>query len=162
VKTLVLIRHAKSSWDDPTLDDHDRPLNGRGRQDAPMMGRRLYERGFVPDVILASTAVRAQATATAIALELGYDLDEVVALPTLYGATPATMLAIVGALDDRLDAAVLVAHDPGMSELASRLSPDIERMPTCAVAEFTFDLASWHDLPGAWPETVRFDSPRHG
>ena len=81
-------------------------------------------------------------------------------MPELYGASPATMLAIVGALDDAQDSAMLVAHDPGMSELAARLSADIDRMPTCAVAEFTFDVASWRDVPGAWPDTVRFDSPR--
>ena len=125
-----------------------------------MMGRRLHERGFAPDVILSSTAARAQATATAIASELGYDLDEIVTIPSLYGASPATMLAIVGALDDALGSAMLVAHDPGMSELAGQLSADIDRMPTCAVAEFTFDVASWRDVPEAWPDTVRFDSPR--
>ena len=160
MKTLVLVRHAKSSWDDPTLADHDRPLNDRGRHDAPMMGRRLHERGFVADVILTSTATRAQATAEAIASELGYDLNEIVTMPSLYRASPATMLATVAALDDAQGSAMLVAHDPGMSELATHLSADIERMPTCAVAEFTFDVATWREVPGAWPDTARFDSPR--
>lgn len=160
MKTLALVRHAKSSWDDPALADHDRPLNDRGLRDAPMMGGRLHERGFLPDVILSSTAARAQATARAIGAELGVDLDEIVLVPSLYGSSPATMLAIVGALDDGLESAMLVAHDPGMSELAAQLSADIDRMPTCAVAEFTFDVASWTDVPGAWPDTVRFDSPR--
>jgi phosphohistidine phosphatase len=162
VKTLTLVRHAKSDWGDPALPDHDRPLNDRGLRDAPAMGRRLRDRGFVADVILASTAVRAQATAEAIASELGYDLDEIVSVPTLYGASPATILAVVGTLDDALESAMLVAHDPGMSELAGQLSTDIDRMPTCAVAEFTFDVASWREVSGAWPETVRFEAPSRG
>jgi phosphohistidine phosphatase len=160
VKTLALVRHAKSSWDDPSIADHDRPLNERGRRDAPLMGARLHERGFAPGVILTSTATRAQATAEAIAAELGYPLDGIVVVPSLYGASPATMLAIVGGLEDSIDSALLVAHDPGMRELATRLSADIERMPTCAIAEFTFEVASWRDVPDAWPDTVRFDSPR--
>ena len=160
MKTLALVRHAKSDWGDAGLADHDRPLNDRGRRDAPVMGRRLHDRGFVADVILSSTAARAHATATAIALELGYDVDDIVSVPSLYGASPATMLAIVGALDDRFGSAMLVAHNPGMSELAAQLSADIDRMPTCAVAEFTFDVASWPEVIGAWPDTVRFDAPR--
>ena len=161
VKTLALVRHAKSSWDDTTLADHDRPLNDRGLRDAPAMGRLLHSRGFAPDVILSSTATRAMATAAAIAAELDYD-GEIVTIPRLYGASPATILEIVSGLDDTLESAMVVAHDPGMSELASALSADIDRMPTCAVAEFTFAIASWRDLPGARPQTVRIDTPRRG
>ena len=95
-------------------------------------------------------------------MELGYDLDELVVMPELYGASPATMLAIVGALDDALESAMLVAHDPGMSELAAGLSADIDRMPTCAVAEFTFDVASWRRRPRrlAGHRPVRLPAPR--
>jgi phosphohistidine phosphatase len=159
MKTLALVRHAKSSWDDPSLSDHDRPLAERGLQEAPEMGRRLRGRGFAPDVILSSTAVRTKDTAAMIAAELGDEPPDIVLVPELYDASPATILALVGGLDDDLDSAMVVAHDPGMSELASALSPKIERMPTCAVAEFTFDVASWRDLPRARPETVRFEEP---
>ncbi len=161
VKTLTLVRHAKSSWDEPGLADHDRPLNDRGRRDAPAMGRLLRARGFTPDVILSSTAVRARATAEAIAAELGYDAD-VVLMPELYGSSPTTMLTIIGGLDDELESAMVVAHDPGISELAQLFSADIDRMPTCAVVQFTFAIDSWRELPGARPETVQFDAPRHG
>jgi phosphohistidine phosphatase len=160
MKTLALVRHAKSSWADPGVADHDRPLNHRGRRDAPAMGRLLRDRGFAPDAILSSTAVRAMATATAIAGELGFDVDEVVPVPSLYASSPTTMLAVVGELGDELSTAMLVAHDPGMSELVQQYAPDIEHMPTCAVAEFTFDVESWLELPGAQPVSVRFDFPR--
>ncbi|HEX6954692.1 MAG TPA: histidine phosphatase family protein, partial [Agromyces sp.] len=122
MKTLVLVRHAKSAWGDPTLADHERPLNDRGRRDAPEMGRRLRERGTMPDAILSSTAVRARSTAEALAEALDVDgsglrLDE-----RLYGSSPETILDVVGELDDELTTAIVVAHDPGLSDLAYRLS----------------------------------------
>ncbi|MEI5584064.1 MULTISPECIES: SixA phosphatase family protein [unclassified Agromyces] len=159
MKTLVLVRHAKSAWDDPTLSDHDRPLNDRGRRDAPEMGRRLRERGTSPDAILSSTAVRARTTAEAIAEAL--DVGTAVVLDDrLYGSSAETILDVVAELDDALTTAMVVAHDPGMSHLAFRLSGEIEHMPTCAVAEFRFDARSWADVPDAEPAEVRLDTPR--
>lgn len=160
MKTLVLVRHAKSAWGDPTLPDHDRPLNDRGRRDAPEMGRRLRERGTMPDAILSSTAVRARSTAEALAEALGVDgsglrLDE-----RLYGSSPETILDVVGELEDELTTAIVVAHDPGLSDLAYRLSGEIEHMPTCAVAEFRFAAWSWAELRETEPVDIRFDTPR--
>jgi phosphohistidine phosphatase len=160
MKTLVLVRHAKSAWDDPTLADHDRPLNDRGRRDAPEMGRRLRARGTSPDAILSSTAVRARTTAEAIAAALDADPASVVLDERLYGSSPETILDVVAELDDGMTTAVVVAHDPGLSDLAFRLSAEIEHMPTCAVAEFRFAAGSWADLPDAEPVDVRFDTPR--
>ena len=159
MKTLVLVRHAKSAWDDPTLADHDRPLNDRGRRDAPEMGRRLRERGTSPDAILSSTAVRARTTAEVIAAALGAE-SAVVLDERLYGSSPETILGVVAELDDALSTAMVVAHDPGLSHLAFRLSGEIEHMPTCAVAEFRFAAASWADLADAEPTEVRLDTPR--
>jgi phosphohistidine phosphatase len=159
MKTLVLVRHAKSSWDHPELDDHDRPLNTRGQRDAPEMGRRLRERGFVPDAVRSSTAVRARTTAAAIVDALGLGADAVVLDERLYGSSPATILGVVGELDDALETAMVVAHDPGLSDLAFELSGTIEHMPTCAVAEFRFRVASWSQLGDAEPVETRFDTP---
>ncbi|MFE5670770.1 SixA phosphatase family protein [Agromyces sp. NPDC056523] len=160
MKTLVLVRHAKSAWGDPTLADHDRPLNDRGRHDAPEMGRRLRERGIAPDAILSSTAVRARSTAEAIAEELGA-ADGVLALDErLYGSSPETILSVVAEVDDELTTVLVVAHDPGMSDLANRLSGDIEHMPTCGVAEFRFAAWSWSDIAEAEPLEVHLDTPR--
>lgn len=160
MKTLVLVRHAKSAWADPTLADHDRPLNDRGRRDAPEMGRRLRERGTSPDTILSSTAVRARTTAEALATALAVDPAAVVLDERLYGSSPETILDIVAELDEEFSTALVVAHDPGLSDLAFRLSAEIEHMPTCAVAEFRFPARSWAELADADPVEIRFDTPR--
>ncbi|WP_353814695.1 SixA phosphatase family protein [Agromyces sp. SYSU T00266] len=159
MKTLVLVRHAKSAWGDPALADHDRPLNDRGRRDAPEMAGRLRERGVVPEAIRSSTALRARTTAEAMvaALELPADvleLDE-----RLYGAGPDTILGVVAELGEEVGTAMVVAHDPGMSDLAYRLSGEIEHMPTCAVAEFRFAVWSWSEIPDAAAVAVHLDTP---
>jgi phosphohistidine phosphatase len=160
VKTLLIVRHAKSSWGDPGLDDHERPLNARGLRDAPEMGRRLRERGIMPDVIRSSTAVRARSTAALIAEQLQLPPEVVVLDERLYGSSPETIMSIVAELDPGVAVAMVVAHDPGLSELAFELSGTIEHMPTCAIAEFTFEVADWPAVVGAEPAAVRFDAPR--
>lgn len=167
VKTLVLMRHAKSSWDSPGLVDHDRPLNDVGKQDAPRMGRRLADRGVEPGVIITSTAERARSTAALVAGELGTPARRVIADERLYAASVDTMLRVIRSLDDRLAVAMLVGHNPEMTELATRFSKTAEAMPTAAIAVFTFDAASWADLRtatsagrgGAAPIGVTFDAP---
>lgn len=159
MKTLLLVRHAKSSWGDPALDDHERPLNARGFRDAPEMGRRLRERGIAPGAIRSSTAVRARSTAALIAEQLALPPGVVLLDERLYGSSPDTIMEVVSELDTGVAVAMVVAHDPGLSELAFGLSGTIEHMPTCAVAEFTFDVDHWTDVVGAVPATVRFDAP---
>ena len=153
---LVLVRHAKSDWGDPGLDDHERPLNDRGRRDAPRMARRLAETGFRPDIILSSTAVRARTTAEAFAAELAVP----VALePELYGAPASTLLSAAEAT--RAPAVVVVAHDPGMTALAERLSGGgIGHMPTCAVASFTWHQDDWDVATALDPDEWSLDTPR--
>jgi phosphohistidine phosphatase len=154
--TLALVRHAKSDWGDPSLDDHDRPLNDRGLGDAPRMARLLAVRGFRPDVILASTAVRAATTAEFFAEALGVDvtLDS-----ALYGAPAGDLLNAASATGAAR--VVVVAHDPGMSVLAGRLSDGgIAHMPTCAVATFTWHHDDWDVATALDPDTWSFDTPR--
>ena len=154
--TLVLVRHAKSDWGDPHLDDHDRPLNDRGRRDAPRMARRLAETGFRPDALVSSTAVRARTTAEAFAEELGaaVTLD-----PELYGAPARALLAAAAATGVR--SVLVVAHDPGMSVLAAQLSGDgIAHMPTCAVATFRWDDGDWDVATAVDPAEWTIDTPR--
>lgn len=153
---LALIRHAKSDWGDAGLDDHDRPLAERGIHDAPRMARRLAESGFRPEVILSSTALRARTTAEAFGGELrvAVSLD-----PELYGASAGTLLAAAAASGAR--SVALVAHDPGMSVLAARLSRDrIEHMPTCAVATFAWDEDDWDAVDAIEPVEWTLDLPR--
>lgn len=154
--SLVLVRHAKSDWGDPSLDDHDRPLNARGLRDAPAMAKRLHESGVRPDAIIASTALRAATTADFFsgAFGLPVDLQE-----RLYGA-PAGLL-LRAAAETRTRAVVVVAHDPGMSVLAGRLSRDgIAHMPTCAVATFEWETDSWDIATTVDPEDWTFATPR--
>ena len=161
MKTLLLVRHAKSSWGDQTLPDHERPLNHRGRRDAPRAGERLRERGVAPDVIVTSTAVRARSTAMILAQALDLGSDLILEDERLYGASPEDLLDVIRALDDELACVMLVGHNPEIGELASRLSDEIADMPTCAVAEFRFDVADWAEIGAVAPVEMLFDAPAH-
>ena len=153
--TLVLVRHAKSDWGDPGLDDHDRPLNDRGRRDAPAMARRLAESGFRADALLSSTALRARTTAGFFGAALGIEPE---LREELYGAPARTLLA--NAAGSGADRVVVVAHDPGMTALAADLSGGgIGHMPTCAVAVFTWDADDWDVATSIDPASWEFDAP---
>ena len=153
---LVLVRHAKSDWGDPSLDDHDRPLNARGMRDAPRMARTLAATDFRPQMILSSTALRAWTTAEAFAAEFGVAVDPD---PELYGAPGSTLLAKAAA--SGAGRVIVVAHDPGMTVLAGRLSGgEIAHMPTCAVAAFTWDEDDWDVVDAVEPVDWTFATPR--
>ncbi len=146
MKTLFLIRHAKSSWDDPALADKDRPLGPRGRRDAPKMGARLAKREVKPDLILSSPAARALCTAEIMAKKLDYHVRDIVVDERLYAAAADEVLSVIRTLDDKWRDVILFGHNPEFTELAHRLSRKITRMPTCAIAEFTFAVKSWSDV----------------
>ena len=161
MKTLLLVRHAKSSWDEPGLEDHERPLNERGLRNAPLMGHRLGERGAIPDLIRSSTAVRARSTAQLMARAMGLMHEHVELDERLYGASPETILDIAAEADDAVGTVMIVAHDSGLSDLAYSLSDgESEHMPTCAVAEFRFDAETWREAVESEPVDSRFDTPR--
>ncbi|MDQ1127852.1 phosphohistidine phosphatase [Microbacterium sp. LKL04] len=153
--TLILVRHAKSDWG-TGQDDHERPLNDRGRRDAPVMARRLAATGVRPARILSSTAVRARTTAQAFAGALGLEVetDE-----GLYGAPGSRLLATAAA--SGVTDVLVVAHDPGMTVLAEQLSDGgIGEMPTCAVATFTWDTDDWDVATSVPPARWSVDTPR--
>jgi len=153
--TLVLVRHAKSDWGEPGLDDHDRPLNDRGLRDAPVLAARLAATGLRLDAVLSSTALRARTTAGFFGAAFGLEpeLD-----PGLYGAPAATLLR--AASERGVSAVMIVAHDPGMTALAERLSDGrIGHMPTCAVATFTWSSDDWEVATATDPDTWSFDRP---
>lgn len=153
---LVLVRHAKSDWGDPLLDDHDRPLNDRGLRDAPAMARRLAETGFRADAILSSTALRAATTADFFSGALDTPVEQ---QERLYGA-PGSLLLLAAAERD-VRSVVVVAHDPGMSVLAGRLSDGrIAHMPTCAVATFEWDADDWDVATEIDPDRWDQQTPR--
>ena len=162
MKRLVLVRHAKSDWSDPLLDDHDRPLNGRGQANAPMMAERFAATGVKVARIVSSTAVRARTTAAEFASATGLEieLDD-----ALYMSTAKTLLA--RAVSSGEESIMLVAHDPGITVLANELSAGgIQHMPTCAVAVFEWE-ASRIDVAGypsdEWvADSWRLDTVRGG
>ncbi|MBS0343399.1 MAG: histidine phosphatase family protein [Proteobacteria bacterium] len=160
MKTLLLVRHAKSSRDDPSLPDRERPLNDRGRQDAPAMGKRLKKRGVKPDLIASSPALRALTTAQLLADEIGYQREDIVVDERLYASSPDTLLAIICAIGDHVDSVMLFGHNPEFTDLAHRLSSEVIDMPTCAVAEFLFDAKVWADVGKVGPAKVRLDAPK--
>ena len=127
MKTLFLIRHAKSSWDDTALPDKDRPLNDRGRRDAPKMGERLAKRDVKPDLILSSPAVRALRTAEIIAKKLDYR-RKIVVNERLYAVGADDLLDVIHRLGDKVERVMLFGHNPELTELAHRLSGEITDM----------------------------------
>ena len=161
MKTLTLIRHAKSSWKDGGIPDLSRPLNKRGKRDGPMMGERLAERGVEVDLMISSPATRALATAEAIAEEIGYSWEEVVVDERLYHAEPYEILQVVEELEDYLDHVMVFGHNPGLTDLANEFSPYyIDNVPTCGIVELRFDVDTWAGIGGAGPVGMDFDYPK--
>lgn len=160
MKTLFLVRHAKSSRDDPSLPDRERPLDERGLRDAPAMGKRLAERKVKPDLLVSSPAVRALTTAHLIADELGYARDDIAIDDRLYASSADDLLGVVHVLDNKLGSVMLFGHNPEFTDLAQRLSGEITDMPTCAVARFRFDTKAWADVGDITPSKVSLDSPK--
>lgn len=156
MKTLLLARHAKSDWGDPSLPDHDRPLNARGRRDAPAMARRLVDEGIRITHIVSSTALRARSTAdeyaAAFTLEVADD-------PRLYAASVRTIVEVAGRLPDEADVAMLVGHNPGMHDAVAELTGDFVDFPTCAVAECQVEVDSWSELIEGSARLLRLRTP---
>jgi phosphohistidine phosphatase len=148
VKRLLVLRHAKSSRDDPALDDHDRPLAKRGWRDAPRMGRLLRERGPLPELLLSSTALRARQTAAAFAEACGYR-GELRVVPELYPGDTPTTLDYLRELPERVACVVLVGHNPALEELLHALAGASATLPTAALAHLELDVERWPDVaPG--------------
>ena len=147
MKTLYLIRHAKSSWKFPDLDDFDRPLNKRGKHDAPMMGRRLHQQGIQPDLIVSSPAERAQRTARAVANAVDYQQFSIQYDKTLYHATDAAMQAVLSEVSDSVDTLVMVGHNPGLTDFFNRLTAHhIDNIVTTGVVAVTFSVDQWSEV----------------
>ena len=160
-KRVTLLRHAKSSHDDFSLRDHDRPLSKRGERDAPEMGRRLADSGSRPSLIVTSTAVRARQTARAVARAIGYPQEFLQSERRLYLADPDTILDVIAEQDDTFNDIVVCGHNPGMTELACQLSGTyIDNVPTCGIVIVDADTDSWAALRGARRALVDFDYPK--
>lgn len=147
MKTIYILRHAKSSWSDTDLADFDRPLNDRGRQAAPFMGKLMAEKGYYPSIVLSSPAVRARQTAELVKDHSGMTA-EILLEDRIYEASPQALRQVVSELDDAHDSALVVGHNPGMEGFIRYLSGAIEPMPTTALAVIKLKIDSW-DAIGA-------------
>lgn len=162
MKTLYLMRHAKSSWKDPRLKDHQRPLNKRGKRAAADMGARFKARGLRPDLLLSSDARRALDTARAICRALDMPPSEIQAEPGLYLATPERILSIVHGLDDRWQRVMLFGHNPGFTDVANLFYPQpIANLPTAGMVELVFDIRHWQDIDRQRLVGSSFDFPKN-
>ncbi len=162
-RTLVLIRHAKSSWASPLQADFDRPLNERGNKDAPEMGRRLRKAGLIPDLVICSTAQRTRETATHITTATGYDINSVQWQDKLYHCAPAVFEELLYELPDSARVVYIIAHNPGITEYANSLTRDFYTadMPTCGVVATAAEVDKWEDFGQARKKVILFDYPKN-
>lgn len=161
MKRLTLIRHGKSDWHRPVDSDFDRPLNERGKQAAITMGERLAAVDKSPELLLSSPAQRARATARLIARELDYPEQQIVFAAEIYDAALETLIELLCNLDDQVDQALMVGHNPGFSELGqwlSRSAPDW--LPTCGQLELELPIARWADAEENCARLLAYDYPK--
>jgi phosphohistidine phosphatase len=163
MKRLTLLRHAKSSWTEPSLADHDRVLSERGERDAPKMGKRMAARKVRPSLIIASSAARARATAKFIAEALKYPAEFLQVEKELYLATPDQILELVCSQEDNFSDLLLIGHNPGITDLANRLLPSIglNNLPTSGVVALDFDTKKWSELAEVSAKLGFYDYPKN-
>lgn len=145
MKTLLLMRHAKSSWKDPSIQDHERPLNKRGEKDAPKVGKLLRDRNLIPHYILASTAVRSTQTAELVAEKSGYK-GEIFYSDSLYLAEPQGIVENLRDISDEYKRVLVIGHNPGLEGLLQMLTGRVESLPTSALAYLVLPIKSWQEL----------------
>ncbi len=145
MKTLLILRHAKSSWKEEHLSDHDRPLNKRGRHDAPRIGKLIRKKGLQPQLIICSGAKRARETAGLVTEACGYK-GELRFSEELYAAAPEAYISVLKALDDSYEQVMVVGHNPGLEELLGELTGEEQTLPTAALAQVALPIQTWSEL----------------
>ena len=161
MKTLLLIRHAKSSWDNVTLPDFERPLNERGKHDAPVMAKRTKEKKIEIDAFVSSPAKRAKKTAGIFMDEFNAKEKNMILIPSLYEATPEKFYDVIENLKDKYDTVALFAHNPGITDFINSLEcTPVYDMPTSAVYAIKIKTKNWKDFRKANKEFLFFDYPK--
>lgn len=161
MKYLFLNRHAKSDWGNRQMNDFDRPLNSRGMEDAPMMGKRLSERANEIDLIVSSPAKRAITTAKLMAKELGYSVENIQEEPKIYEAQVRELLKIVNSLDNDYNSVIMYGHNPGFTDLADYLTgAGVLNIPTCGICKISFDFDDWAEASAHTGKLEYFDFPK--
>jgi phosphohistidine phosphatase len=159
MKQLILIRHAKSCWEQPWQDDHDRPLAARGLHDAPIMAKRLVDRGILPDLILSSSATRAVQTAKILAEQLGLSPNQIEIEKNLYHALPHIILKYIQIQKDSIHTLIIVGHNPGLNELVNLLGTKLDNLPTAGQIGFKLDLDHWSQFKTVYAKFWFIDFP---
>lgn len=160
MKTLFLTRHAKSSWKNPDLSDIDRPLNRRGKKNAPLMGTVLKEKEILPDLMLTSPAKRAKKTALFIAEAIGYSKQDIKVEENIYEASPAELMDIIHQFKDKYDSVMMFGHNPSFTTLNNYLSNNyIDNIPTCGISAIQFDT-NWSNIEAMSGKSVFFIYPK--
>jgi phosphohistidine phosphatase len=164
MKTVYLIRHAKSSWENDKLADFDRPLNERGKIDAPRMGKRLKERKVVPDLLLSSPAKRTLSTAKRIADAMGFEKEKIKTDRGLYHADDDEILNVIRSMNDHNDCVLMFGHNPGLTDFVNNVNHDkkhyIDNIPTCGVVAIEFNVPSWRQVDFGKGDVLHFDFPK--
>ena len=162
MKRLTLMRHAKSSWENDSLDDFDRPLNARGLRTAPEMGRRLRALGDLPELILSSPAARAIQTARLVAAEISHPESRILEAAGLYHASPEKILEILQSLESVAHHIMVVGHNPGLTEFANMLGEiRIDNIPTAGMLCVDLPGEVWSEIDPDGGEAVYFDYPKN-
>lgn len=159
MKKLFIIRHAKSSWKDYSLDDFDRPLNKRGFLNAPLMGKYLKDKNIVPDIILSSPALRAKTTAEIIANKVKYK-KQIVYEESIYEADINTLHNIITSLKNKYNIAFIIGHNPGLNLLVDNYVGFDENIPTCGVVELEIKSDSWENINSKNIKLLSFNYPK--
>ena len=158
---IGLVRHAKSSWDNPTLSDHDRPLNPRGKRDAPIMAKKVHDLFGLPDLLLSSTANRAFTTAKVFRKEMGLSETQLISKSNLYHSTEEDILDAIALIDEKVKFALIFAHNPTMTFLANSFKGDmIDNVPTCGVVILESTANGWAELHSSNTKRVQFIYPK--
>ncbi|HEY0040794.1 MAG TPA: histidine phosphatase family protein [Flavisolibacter sp.] len=162
MKTLILVRHAKSDWSNEGISDIDRPLNERGKKDAPEMAKRLRKKGIKIDRFISSPAKRAFRTARFFAEDFDVKKDDIQAEKSLYGATPRQFEEVIASLTDKDDTIVIFSHNPGITEYANTLSTvHTDNIPTCGMFAVQAEVESWQAFTKADKKFLFYDYPKN-
>ena len=145
MKSILILRHAKSSWKHPELNDHDRPLNKRGMRDAPLIGEFLKNEHLIPDFIISSNAKRAHSTAKIVAKASGYK-REIVLNQSLYAAQPTAYIDVLRDLSNEYARVLIIGHNPGLEELVSMLTRESHSMSTCSHVHIQLRINKWTEM----------------
>ena len=161
MKILYLVRHAKSSWKYPRLDDFERPLNKRGHRNAPFMGEILKKLKVAPDLIISSPANRAATTARIIADTIDYPLENIYYDETIYALSEYDLIHVIQELDDGINQAMLVSHNPALTDLANSIGDtSISNIPTCGVCCINLNTSSWSSIGEQRGKLEFFEFPK--